>query len=95
MPDMCAPDAEDTLWRMRAIADELSLAGLATRLHESRASIDVTATIHPGGHREIEAIVDEDAYIELRFWHGTDATPAQVAAMITSAVTAITTAQRP
>lgn len=93
MPDTL-PDAEDTRWRMRAIADELSLAGLATCLHESRTSIDVTATLTAVGQRETEITVDEDAYIEMRFWHRADATPAQVAHLITSALTAITAARQ-
>ena len=93
MPDRVpVPDAEDTVWRMRAIAGELALAGLATSLHESRASIDVTATFTAGGQREAEVIVDEDAYVEMRFWHDPQATPAQIAALITSALTAIATA---
>jgi hypothetical protein len=79
---------------MRAIADELSLAGLATRLHESRASVDVTATLTGSGRREAEVIVDEDAYVEMRFWHDPQATPAQVAALITSALAAVTGGRR-
>lgn len=79
---------------MRAIADELSLAGLATRLHESRASIDVTATHTAAGQREAEVTVDEDAYTELRFWHQAGATPAQIAHLIIATLTAITAAQR-
>ena len=66
MPDPTpGAGAEDTLWRMRAIADELSLAGLATCVHESRASVDVTATLTATGQREAEVIVDEDAYVEI------------------------------
>lgn len=85
-----APTAEEKLWRMRAIACELSLAGLDTHIHEAFTSIDVTATFRASGQRETEAIVDDDGYVELRFWTDPEATPADVSALITQAVTAVT-----
>jgi hypothetical protein len=68
---------------MRVVAAELSAAGLDTRLHEGRDSIDVTGTAkaEPGG-QEIEVIVDEDNYVELHYWSSPGATPAQVADVI-------------
>lgn len=90
MPDTPPAQDENTLTRMRAVAAELSAAGLDTRLHEGRDSVDVTGTAkaEPGG-REIEAIVDEDNYVELRYWNSPGATPAQVANVITRAIAVI------
>lgn len=36
------------------------------------------------GRREIEVVVDEDGYAELRWWAAPGATPADVAAVITA-----------
>jgi hypothetical protein len=94
MPDPTPIDAAHTIKRMRAIAAELTAAGLQTRLYQSPGSVDVTAT-RPQGNRGMEAVVDEDNYVELRYWHPADATPAQIAAVITRALDAITAAQRP
>lgn len=90
MSDTTHAQDVDTLARMQAVAAELSAAGLETRLHEGRDSIDVTGTAkaEPGG-REIEAIVDEDNYVELRYWSNPGATPAQVANVITRAIAVI------
>lgn len=82
--------AEKAAHRMRAIAAELASAGLDTQLHEGRGGIDVTAATQPPGQREIEAIIDEDDYCELRFWTPPGTQPAEVAAIITRAVAAIT-----
>ena len=72
------------------MAAELSAAGLEIRLHEGRAGIDITATVRPAGQREIEAVLDEDSYCELRFWTPPEAAPAHVSAAVTRAVSAIT-----
>jgi TPP-dependent trihydroxycyclohexane-1,2-dione (THcHDO) dehydratase len=36
-------------------------------------------------------IIDEDGYVELRYWNDSAATPAQIAATITRALSVITT----
>ena len=82
--------AEKAARRMRAIAAELAAAGLNTQLYDSRGGIDVTATASPPGQREIEVVVDEDDYCELRFWTPPGTQPAEVAAVITRAITAVT-----
>lgn len=87
------PTAEEKLWRMRAIACELSLAGLDTHIHEAFTSIDVTATCRASGRRETEAIVDDDGYVELRFWTDPAAAPAHVSALITQALTTVAAPQ--
>ena len=45
--------------RLHEIAAGLTAIGLVTRLHWTRAGTDLTATLHPPGHREIEVILDE------------------------------------
>jgi hypothetical protein len=40
-----------------------------------------------------EAVVDEDNYVELRYWHPADANPAQIVAVITQAMDTITAAE--
>jgi len=90
--------ADPAAW-IRGIAAGLSAAGLAADLHETTASLDVTAVVHQPGRKETEVtrketevIVDEDGYIELRWRTGPGATPAEVTGAITRALTAITTA---
>ena len=73
-----------------AIADELSLAGLATHLHRTRGVLDLTATMRQPGRRETDVVLDEDGYTELRYWADPDASPAEVAYAITSALAAVT-----
>jgi len=90
MPDTVTSDADETVARMRAIASELSAAGFDARLHETRASIDLTATHRAPGRRDIEAVIDEDGYVELRFWAGPADLPVQVAAAIARLVLAVT-----
>ena len=80
---------QETARRMRAIAAELAAAGLTTHLHESAEYVDVTATLSPPGQREVEAIVDDDGYVELRFWHAAADSPGQVSALISNAMTVI------
>ena len=81
---------DDEAGRMWAIADELSLAGIATHLHRTRGVLDLTATMRQPGHRETDVVVDQDGYTELHYWADPDATPAEVAYAITSALAAVT-----
>ncbi len=75
--------------RLRVIAAELSAAGLAIHLHPTRAGLDLTATPDEPGRRETEIIVDDDGYIELRYWADPEATPVQVAGTIIRALAAV------
>jgi hypothetical protein len=79
-----------TVERLRAIEVGLVAAGLATCLHESLAGADLIATLRQPGQREIEVIVDEDGYTELRYWASLSATPAHAVAAITGALAVIT-----
>jgi hypothetical protein len=86
---------QDTARRMGAIATGLVAAGLAAAVHDTRGVLDITATLDRPGGKATEVIVDDDGYVEIRYWNDPDATPGQVTAVITGALAAIATAQRP
>ena len=94
VPDRAAGPAGDSARRMRAIGVELTAAGLTARMHDTRLVLDVTATLQRPGCKETEVVVDDDLYVEIRYWNPPDATPAEVTAVIVRALAAITTAQR-
>jgi hypothetical protein len=89
-PKSPAGDPVGTARRMAAIAAGLNAAGLDARVHDTRGVLDITATVHPPGGKDIDITVDKDHYVEIRYWNPADATPAQVTAVITRALTAIT-----
>src|SRR5437879_897770 len=84
-----APDSASAA-RLYEIAAGLAAIGLATRLHRTRTVTDLTATLRPPGHREIEVILDEDGYTELRHWADLSTTPTAIVATIIGALAAIT-----
>jgi hypothetical protein len=43
---------------LRAMAADLAAHGLTTHLTDSRAGLDLTATLSPSGRREAELIID-------------------------------------
>jgi anti-sigma regulatory factor (Ser/Thr protein kinase) len=65
---------------MRAIEAGLTACGLVTHLTDSRAGLDLTATLSPSGKREAEIIIDEDGFTELRYWNPPGTPPAEVTA---------------
>jgi hypothetical protein len=85
------PDAtvQDTAARMHAIAAELQTAGFTARVHETRGVLDLTGSLHRPGGREIEVLVDQDGYAEIRYWNLPAATPAEIAATIVGALSAV------
>ena len=76
--------------RMRAIAADLAAHGVTTHLTDSRAGLDLTATLSPSSKREAEFLLDEDGYAELRFWNPPGTPPAQVTATAIRALQAVT-----
>jgi hypothetical protein len=76
--------------RLREIAAGLTAIGLLARLHRTRSGTDLTATLHPPGHRDVEVIVDEDGYTELRYWANLSTTPTTAVTTIARALAAIT-----
>lgn len=90
VPNPDDDDHAETAQRMRAIAAELTAAGLDAQVHEIRGVLDVTASLHRPGSKAIDLTVDEDHYIQLCWWNPADATPGQVVATIRGALAAIT-----
>jgi hypothetical protein len=84
-----APDP-GTAARMHAIAAGLTAAGLACQVHDTRGVLDLTAALSLPGGKAAEVIVDDDLYVEVRYWNPPGATPAQVTAIITAVLAAIT-----
>lgn len=76
--------------RLRAIAAGLTAAGLDASVHETRGVLDLTATAHRAGGKDIEVICDEDLYVQIAYWHDPDALPAEVVARICRVLSAIT-----
>jgi anti-sigma regulatory factor (Ser/Thr protein kinase) len=75
---------------LRAMAADLAAHGLTTHLTDSRAGLDLTATLSPSGRREAELIIDEDGYAELRYWIPVGTPPAEVTAAALRALNAVT-----
>jgi hypothetical protein len=67
---------------MRAIAGKLTDAGLAAKVRETFAWLDVTATAREPSRKEPEVSLDADGYSEIRWWNDPTTTPADVAARI-------------
>ena len=85
-----ADNVEDTAARMRALTAELTAAGLDAHLHSTRGVLEITAALRRPGSKDICVTADEDGYLEISWWSAPGATPAQVAAVIGRALTAIT-----
>jgi hypothetical protein len=90
-PRMPSPDT--AAW-MQAVAAGLTAAGLAANVNETRGVLDITATLQRPGSKASTVIVDEDSYVELRYWNPPGATPEQVTTVIVRALAAISAAQR-
>ena len=76
--------------RMRAMAAELTAHGLTTHLTDSRAGLDLTATLSPSGQHGAEFWIDEEGYAELSYWYRPGTPPAQVTATALRALRAVT-----
>jgi hypothetical protein len=76
--------------RMRAVAAELTAAGLEASVHEIRGVLDVRATLRRDGAGPVEITYDTDGYVQVTYWHAPGATPAQVAAIINGVLAVIT-----
>ena len=77
---------------MRAIEAVFASNGLTTHLTDARAGLDLSAVLSPSGKREAEIWVDENGYVELRYWSPEGSTAEQIAAV---ALRALRTATRP
>jgi hypothetical protein len=83
------PDPEESLQRMLVITGLLTAAGLTACLNVTRDIPDVTARLPVAGGRDIRVIIDDDGYVELRFWADPGATPSEITSMVTRAITVI------
>lgn len=83
-------DPEQTEARMRALTEELSVAGLDAHLHCTRGVLDITAALHRPGSKDVCVTADEDGYLEVSWWSAAGATPAQVAAVLGRVLAVIT-----
>lgn len=68
----------------------LSAEGLRVRVTSTCGVLDLTAELERPGSKPAEVIVDEDGYVEARYWNPADASPAQIAAVISRVLAAIT-----
>jgi hypothetical protein len=85
---------QETEQRMRAIAAALAAGGLVAEVNQTRGVFDITATLERPGSKPTEVVVDEDGYVELRYWNRPGATPEQVTTVILRALATIAVAQR-
>ena len=76
---------------MLVLAGLLNAAGLTASLNVKSGIPDVTAWLPQPGGRDITVIVDDDGYIELRFWARPGTTPSHITTMLTRAIRVITT----
>jgi hypothetical protein len=84
------PDPEESLQRMLVLTGLLSAAGLTASLNVTRDIPDVTARLPQPGGRDITVIVDDDGYIELRFWARPGTGPSHITSTLTRAIRVIT-----
>jgi hypothetical protein len=87
------PDQEDpdeVMQRMLILTGLLTAAGLTAALNVTRETPDITARLPQPGGRDITIIIDDDGYIELRFWASPGTTPSQTTTTLTRAISAIT-----
>jgi len=85
-------DAQKVTRRMRAIEAELAANGLTTHLTDARAGLDLSAILSPSGTREAEIWVDENGYVEVRYWSRPGASAAEISATALRALRAVTNA---
>jgi hypothetical protein len=82
--------AQEVTARMRAIESVFASNGLTTHLTDARAGLDLSAVLSPSGKREAEIWVDENGYVEVRYWSPQGSTAEQIATVALRALHAIT-----
>lgn len=68
--------------RIRAMAAGLTAAGFDVHLHNTKGVLDVSAVYRRQGGRDIKVIIDEDGYVEIRYWNSPAAPPDDVTGLI-------------
>lgn len=79
--------------RLHQIAAGLTGLGFIARTHRTRAGTDLTATRHSPDHRDIQVIVDEDGYTEVRYWASLSCTPADAVTTFAKVLDSLTASQ--
>jgi hypothetical protein len=82
--------AQEVTARMRTIEAVFASNGLTTHLTDARAGLDLSAVLSPSGKREAEIWVDENGYVEVRYWSPAGATPEEVATIALRALCVLT-----
>jgi hypothetical protein len=85
------PDSADPTAWVRAVADELTAAGLTARVDDPGIVHAVAVTASMPSRGEADVIIDEDGCAELRWWPGPGTAPAEVASTIVRALAAVRT----
>ena len=83
-------DPDEVLQRMLILTGLLTAAGLTAALNVTRETPDITAHLPQPGGRDVTVIIDDDGYIELRFWARPGTTPSQITTTLTRAISVIT-----
>jgi hypothetical protein len=83
-------EAQEVTARMRAIESLLASNGLTTHLTDARAGLDLSAVLSPSGKREAEIWVDENGYVEVRYWSPEGSSAEQIATVALRALLAAT-----
>jgi hypothetical protein len=64
--DSAAEDKAAIRGRMDALATELTANGLPATVHVAYGVFDISVTLHQPGQKDINIVIDEDGYTELR-----------------------------
>src|SRR5258707_14235431 len=83
-------EAQEVTARMRAIESVFASNGLTTHLTDARAGLDLSAVLSPSGKREAEIWVDENGYVEVRYWSPEGSSAEQIATVALPALLAVT-----
>lgn len=82
--------SRETAQQMAELASALAAAGLRVQVHSTRGVLDITAEMDWPQGKPIEVIADEDGYTEVRYWNLPGATAADMSAVISRVLAAIT-----
>ena len=89
-PDSVAEDKAAIRTRMDALAKELTANGLPATMHVTYGVFDISVTLHQPGQKDINIVIDEDGYTELRYWADSPACPEQTVTVVCHALAAVT-----
>jgi hypothetical protein len=82
-------DAEEALRRMIVLTGLLTASGLTARLNHTGDIPDITARLTRPGGKDIQIIIDDDGYIEIRYWASPHDSPEQITTTLTRVLRAI------